>query len=261
MRASVAMLFVACAMMTCTVFAKELFNGKDFSGWYTFLKERGRNNDPKGVFSVRDGVIHVTGEEFGALVSEEEYSDYHLSLEYRFLGGKQFGGKAGWAPDSGILFHSTGPDGGFFGVWMESIEVNLIKGATGDFWGVGAPGSDRIAISAKVGEEKLGGQYAIHDPVGKTVHTIIGNDRVCRFDIARDWKDTNTVAIAANENPIGEWNRVDLYCRGGEVVVKFNGKIVNRGFNVKPTKGKLQLQSEGCAIEFRNLVIESEISL
>ena len=32
----------------------ELFNGKDLTNWYKFIKGRGRNCDPKGVFSVVD---------------------------------------------------------------------------------------------------------------------------------------------------------------------------------------------------------------
>ena len=33
----------------------ELFNGKDLTNWYTFLRGRGRNVDPKGVFTVTNG--------------------------------------------------------------------------------------------------------------------------------------------------------------------------------------------------------------
>ena len=234
-----------------------LFNGRDLSGWYTFLKDRGKNVDPKGVFSVRDGVIHVTGEEMGCLTSEEEFADYRLSLEYRFTGGRQFGGKAEKAPDSGLLFHSTGPDGGFYGIWMESLELNIIKGATGDFWGVGKKGSDRIALTAKVGKELLEGKYAIHDPQGPDTYTIKGNTRVCRSDISRSWRDRKSVDVAANEKPIGEWNRVALTCVGDTVVAEVNGTVVNRGFAAKPRRGRIQLQSEGCAIEFRNIMIES----
>lgn len=231
----------------------ELFNGRNLDGWYTYLQKRGKNNDPKGVFIVTNGVIRVSGEEFGALVTEKEFSDYHLSLEYRFTGGPHFGSKIGWAPDSGILFHSTGPDGGFHGIWMESVEVNLIKGATGDFWGVGMPGSERISLSSRVSGEKLGGKYDIHSENGKEIYTIVGNTRICRSDIARDWQDVTDVAIAENERPIGEWNKVDLYCTGGDVVVYFNGKLVNRGFDVKPRHGRIQLQSEGCPVEFRKI--------
>ena len=233
---------------------RKLFNGRDLTGWYTWLSGRGKNVDPKGVFSVTNGVIHVTGEEFGALVSEEEFSDYRLSLEYRFLGGQQFGGKQGWAPDSGILFHSTGPDGGFHGVWMEALEANIILGATGDFWGV-CKGKPEHELSVRVGDRTLG-SYPIHDQDGTNVYTITGNTRVCRSDIARDWQDTNTVAVAVNERPLGEWNRVDLVCSGDAATVSFNGKVVNRGFGAKPSRGRIQLQSEGCAVEFRDILIE-----
>ena len=42
------------------------FNGKDLTGFYPYLKGRGRS-DPNGVFTVRDGVIDVSGQEFGGL--------------------------------------------------------------------------------------------------------------------------------------------------------------------------------------------------
>ena len=41
----------------------QLFNGRSLNGWYTFLKGRGRNNDPKEVFTVKDGMIRISGEE------------------------------------------------------------------------------------------------------------------------------------------------------------------------------------------------------
>jgi hypothetical protein len=40
-----------------------LFNGKNLNGWYTFLKDRGRDNDPKKVFSAANGLIRISGEE------------------------------------------------------------------------------------------------------------------------------------------------------------------------------------------------------
>ncbi|MCR4415464.1 MAG: DUF1080 domain-containing protein, partial [Thermoguttaceae bacterium] len=43
-----------------------LFNGKDLSGLYTWLKESGRA-DPKRVFTVQDGVLRVSGEGCGYL--------------------------------------------------------------------------------------------------------------------------------------------------------------------------------------------------
>ena len=185
--------------------ARELFNGRDFTNWYTFIRGRGVNCDPKGVFTVTNGVIHVSGEEFGCLTTCEEFSDYRLVVEYRWTGAPNLGSKKDKAPDSGILFHSTGPDGGFGNTWMLSHEYNLIVGASGDLWTVGRKDRPDIFVEGEAGEERLGGKYAIHKEGGKTVR-LVGNDRLCRSDIARDWTDTYTVRPAANEKPIGEWN-------------------------------------------------------
>ena len=253
MRAGV---FALVALVALTSGAIELFNGKDLSGWYTYLQGKGRNCDPDGDICVTNGVIRMSGRGFGALVSDEAFSNYRLRVEYRFLGGEQFGWKKGWAPDSGILFHSTGPDGAFEGMWMESLEMNLIKGATGDFWSVGAPGKDTVALSCRAGARRHEDRFAVYDPQGAEVFTITGNTRVCRMDIDPDWRDRYETTVASNENPIGEWNVAELVCRGDEVTAIFNGKVVNRGFGAKPTSGRIQLQMEGCPIEFRRVTLD-----
>lgn len=233
---------------------RELFNGRDLTNWYTFLKGRGKNVDPNSVFSVTNGVLHVTGTEFGCLTTEEEFRDYKLTVEYRWL-GTSYGAKKKKALDSGILFHSTGPDGGFCGIWMLSHEYNLIFGASGDFWTVGIKKRPDIFLKAEVGRERLDGKYYIHSPGGNEV-TLIGNDRVCRSDIARDWTDTPHTKAAVNEMPVGEWNTATLVCRGDTVECWFNGKLVNRATQVSPSAGRIQLQSELCGIEFRHVTIE-----
>ncbi len=233
---------------------RELFNGKDLTNWYTFLQGRGKNVDPDGVFSVKDGILHVTGKEFGGLTTEEAFKDYKLTVEYRWV-GTSYGGKKTKALDSGILFHSVGPDGGFGGIWMLSHEYNLIFGASGDFWTVSRKDLPGIYLKAEVDEEKLGGKYYIYKPGGREV-TLIGNDRVCRFDIARDWTDTPQAKAAVNEGPVGSWNTATLVCRGDTVECWFNGKLVNRATQVRPAGGRIQLQSELCGIEFRRVTIE-----
>lgn len=61
----------------------DLFNGKDLSGWYIFLKEKGVNNDPNGVFTVKDGNIVISGEEFGCITTEDEFENYKLTVEFK----------------------------------------------------------------------------------------------------------------------------------------------------------------------------------
>lgn len=115
-----------------------LFNGKDLAGWSTFIphkdKSSGPETDPKGVFKVEDGAIHVSGEEFGCLTTRQEFSNYRLRLEVKW-GAKKWPprDKPGTPRDSGILLHCVGPDK----VWPKSIECQIQEKDFGDFYMVG----------------------------------------------------------------------------------------------------------------------------
>src|SRR5690625_2885634 len=134
-----------------------LFNGRDLEGWYTFLEDRGRDNDPNGVFSVKDGMIHITGEEWGGILTEGEYKNYKLIVEYKWE-EKTHGRRADKEIDNGLLCHSKGEDGGYSGIWMHSIECNIIEGGTGDFIVVGNK-TDDFLITCEVAPEKQNGSY------------------------------------------------------------------------------------------------------
>ena len=66
-----------------------LFNGNDLSGWVKVGKEQ---------WSVEDGVIHgvAVTKEYGYLMTEKHYSDFHLSLEFLCEGDG----------NSGVFFHT-----------------------------------------------------------------------------------------------------------------------------------------------------------
>ncbi len=55
---------------------------------------------------------------------------------------------------------------------------------------------------------------------------------------------------------MGQWNQMEITCRGDEVLVKVNGELVNHATNCNVTQGAICLQSEGTPIEFRNIVIK-----
>src|SRR5438874_6839054 len=88
---------------------KALFNGKDLTGWETWLgrphksvmglelkkndkgdytESVGLDKDPKKVYSVveLDGkpAIRISGEIFGAITTKEEFENYHLKLEFKW---------------------------------------------------------------------------------------------------------------------------------------------------------------------------------
>ncbi|HEY1378094.1 MAG TPA: DUF1080 domain-containing protein, partial [Gemmataceae bacterium] len=125
--------------------ATQLFNGKDLTGFYTYLRDVGKNTDPKKVFTVTDGAIHVSGEAFGYLATEKEYENYHLTVEFRW-GEKTHAPRADNARDSGVLLHMTGEDR----VWPQCIEFQMIEGGTGDIILVGGGRNKPTKLTATV---------------------------------------------------------------------------------------------------------------
>jgi hypothetical protein len=64
--------------------AQSLFNGKDLNGWYSFLKTKGKNNDSEKIFSVENGILHISGKEFGYIATEKSYSNFRLVAEFKW---------------------------------------------------------------------------------------------------------------------------------------------------------------------------------
>src|SRR3954454_20650083 len=82
----------------------KLFDGKDIAKWYTFLKEHGVDKDPNGTFTINDGVLRISGQDFGGLLTRDEYSNYKVEAEYAW-GGKVWPPRDKTARDSGLLVH------------------------------------------------------------------------------------------------------------------------------------------------------------
>ena len=52
----------------------KLFDGKSLDGFYTYLKDT-KYEDPRQVFRVTDGMLHVTGDGLGCLTTNKEYRE------------------------------------------------------------------------------------------------------------------------------------------------------------------------------------------
>lgn len=229
-----------------------LFDGKSLNGWYTFLHDQGRDRDPDGVFSVNEGIIHITGSEYGCITTEKEYENYDLVVEFKW-GSQTHEPRVNAARDNGVLIHSQGKDGGYAGNWMHSIECQIIEGGTGDFLVVG-DGSDDFSLTSPV-ESSAKPPYYYH-PDGQPV--TIHKGRINWFGRDPAWKDvkgfrgTNDI-----EKPVGEWNRVRILAVGDDIYYFLNGKLVNRAMHVKPAKGRIQIQSEGAEMFVRKVELTS----
>jgi type 1 glutamine amidotransferase len=116
--------------------------------------------------------------------------------------------------NNGVLVHTTTPEA--LGVWPKSIEVQLGHENAGDFW-------------------------------------VIGTELDVEDEAARKTDRRHRNTSDGDEKPLGEWNKMEITCRGDEVLVKVNGRLVNHATKCSQTKGAVSLQSEGTPIEFRNI--------
>jgi hypothetical protein len=248
-----------------------LFNGRDLSGWDTFLgiphqttempgvarrgdgtytEVVGINRDPRRVYSVVqiDGApaIRISGETYGALISEAEHENYHLRFQFRW-------GTRRWPPrpeqprDTGCCYHSVGPPGASYGFWMRSFEFQIQEGDVGDFYSLAGVIVDVAATPTDASNPKSDMKYAPAAP------KVVGTTR-------------RVIKTATVERPLGEWNTLELYCLGQSSVHVVNGRtqVVLSGLRQKVgdrevplTRGKLQFQSEAAEVFFRAMAIRS----
>ncbi|MCC2973488.1 DUF1080 domain-containing protein [Massilia sp. IC2-476] len=235
-----------------------LFNGRDLSGWTTWVSMqptspnmkvptsvRGLNKDPRKVFSVVDGMLRVSGEEWGAITTVGDYENFHLKFEVKW-------GTKKWAPrldaprDSGLLYYAVGPEGAESGHWMRSHEFQIQEGDCGDYHSL-----DGVTVDAHVGDANQGDwKFFRYDP-SLPLRTGLK---------ARILKRGNF------EKPTGEWNTMEVIADGKTLIHIVNGQEVLRaerprqevgGQMVPHTRGKFSLQSEGAETFFRNIEVRS----
>jgi hypothetical protein len=59
----------------------------------------------------------------------------------------------------------------------------------------------------------------------------------------------------SNEVALGEWNNMDVICKGNTIEVYINGNLQNKASGTSLSAGHICLQSEGKDIEFRNIFL------
>lgn len=272
-------LFAANGLFAAETGWRPLFNGRDLSGWTTWLgkphasvnlpgepkDEKGAytqplaTRDPLAVFTVvaADGrpAIRISGQVFGELRTADSFANYHLKLQFKWVEKK-------WAPrdkpatprDSGLLYHVHAAPGAEGRTWARSIELQIQERDVGDLYAVGSV----IAVRSTARPIAAGAS-----PAAQPIYD---------YDPRGDWHDFSQVPGLSgrcvkqpdNEKPTGEWNTVELICFGEEAIHVVNGKVVMRlrnprridGAQPAPvTAGPLILQSEGAEVYYRDIEI------
>jgi hypothetical protein len=96
-----------------------LFKGKDFEGWLFYFGKKGTENN--GTFTIRNGILHCTGEPAGYMYSKKSYRNYTLQMELAFERPDGLEKDSAFRGNSGVLVHVGEKHA--IGVWPRSIEV------------------------------------------------------------------------------------------------------------------------------------------
>jgi hypothetical protein len=226
----------------------KLFDGRSLDGWYTWTKDH-RYEDPAHVFSVQDGLLRISGEEWGGITTRAAYSDYRLVVEWKW-GTRTWGERKSSARDSGILVHGIGPDGAASGVWLESYEAQVIEGGVGDFILVSGQGHPAFTATTRQDGDQF--YWDEHAPPRRMTE-----GRLNWFGRDPDWKDVLGFRGRRDvERPAGEWNRQEVVADGDTLTNIVNGVVVARATACSHQAGKIQLQSEGAEILVRTVELQ-----
>ncbi|MFM7108696.1 MAG: DUF1080 domain-containing protein [Planctomycetaceae bacterium] len=241
-----------------------LFDGKDVADlrhFYTWLRGHGYA-DPNEVFSVVGNIdgapaIRISGQDWGGIVTRRNFRDYRLVVEFRW-GTATWGHRERAARNSGILFHCQGEDGNrtadFTGAWLRSVEYEIQEGRTGAVILVGGfdPGSTRRTGPSVVMRTKADD---IWDPAGDPRRYDDGFLFPSTYD--RGWRDELGFRGPDDaDSPVGQWNRVELVARGGDIDYLLNGKKILEATDGTLTDGRLLFQSEGAEIFYRLIELQ-----
>jgi hypothetical protein len=194
---------------------RELFNGKDLSGWVNV-------NTAKDTWSVRDGLLICTGHPIGVMRTDRQYENFILHIEWRHM---EAGGNSG----TFLWSEGTVPEGKQLpkGLEVQMLELDWVNQHKRD--------DGTLPPIAYVHGEVFGAN-------GLT--TVPDNPR-----------GTRSKSIENRCKGKGQWNRYDVVAVDGVVKLSVNGKFVNGISKASVKKGYICLESEGAEIHFRNIRI------
>ncbi|GEM_PF-133574 len=198
---------------------KNLFNGKDLTGWHVDVPEMDTVPSAINPFIIRDGNLVSLGTPQGHLITDAEYENYRLEVEYRFPG------KPG---NCGVLVHASTPRS-LYKMFPKSIEVQMMHKNAGDFWVI----VEDIQVDNMVKRRGPKEKWGITE--GKKRRILNLTD--------------------GTEKRLGEWNKMTIECLNKEIKVWLNGILVNHGYQATVHQGQIAVQAEGSEVEFRKLYL------
>ncbi len=202
-----------------------LFDGKTTNGWHTYGKQSGTDR-----WKIGDGAIYLnidaTGADRGDLVTDEEFGNFDLKMDW----------KISEKGNSGIIFYIQDDKSKYPNTYNTGMEMQVLDNGT----------PTRLGHSdAKIYTHRAGDLYDL-------------------------------LASTSEENPLGEWNHVEIKSVNGKLDFYMNGKHTlstnlwdanwNKMISISKFKdmpgfgtfktGKISLQDHGNQVWYRNIKIK-----
>ncbi len=224
-----------------------LFNGQDLTGLSPWIAGVGAS-DPQQIYRVENGQLHVTGDAIGALTTNNSYRNYVMVLEFKW-GDETFAPRLGKAKDAGLIFHTNGDPGSWFGQLTPGIQSQIMEGGMGDII-VHESATEAYSVTANSEQLVCGqqnwncrGGYR-YSPTGtpRTFDTDLGTIHSSTWD--RNWRDNEGFRSSVQdiESPDADWNQMVVVANGDIAEIFVNGVKVNEITGLTRTEGSIQLE-------------------
>lgn len=194
-----------------------LFNGKDLGGWHIDVPDMDKDPSLQSPFLIRNDLLVSMGTPNGHIITDAEYENFKLEVEYRF---------AGVPGNCGVLVFASSPRA-LYEMFPKSIEVQMMHENAGDFWCI----VEDITVPDMETRRGPKEEWGITEGKGRRILNLTDG----------------------SEKPVGEWNNMVIECAGNSIKVWINGTMVNYGTNSTARKGHVALQAEGSEVEFRKV--------
>jgi Domain of Unknown Function (DUF1080) len=226
MKASILALLIVATMTTLTSSTpqkkwKKLFDGKSFAGWHNYLKK-----DVSSKWQIEDGAMVLTGKGGGDLITDQEYANFELELEWKIAPGG----------NSGIFF-GVFEDPKYSTPYMTGPEIQVLDDA-----------KHPDSFAGKAGNHKAGSLYDMLPPADLTV-----------VKPANEWNKARVILNNGRAEHYLNGKKIVEYATAGpdwDAMVA-NSKFKNwGGFGKYNAKGKIGLQDHGDKVWYRNIRIK-----
>jgi len=227
---------------------QSLFDGKTLDGWEPKIRGRKLGENFKNTFRVKDGAITVAYDEYESFnhryghlfYTKKAFKNYHLKLDYRFIGDQAPGGQ-GWATkNSGVMLHSEDPSTMLvqqrFPVSVEGQFLGGLNAGSRPTANMCSPGTE-VDINSKMAQNHCvySNSKTYHDETWVSVEFIVYSDSLIHHIVEKETVMTYT----------------NIRIGGGYLFPRHKDKI---GTPLK--EGYIALQSESHPIEFKNIIIK-----